>query len=78
MSRPQRNPEATTGHDAFIIGQALYCFVRAQQELARTDPQKCQWSDLRDAAAILRQKYPSQARVLVALDRAADREPALV
>ena len=65
-----------TGRDGYIIGQALYWFVRAQQELERTDPRECKGSDMQDAAAILLHHFPSTAHVCVDEDLRRGREPA--
>ena len=46
---PPHKPRGVTGRDGYIVAQALWCFISAEQ--AKPD-HECAWSDLQDARAL--------------------------
>ena len=60
--------------DGYIVGQALYAFVREQQKLIPQD--ELQWSDVEDAKLILLTVFPDIAATCAQKDRIAGRRPA--
>jgi hypothetical protein len=49
----QWEQENITGRDGFIIGQALYGFIKQQRQFEATELKRYEWSNCQDAIAIL-------------------------
>jgi hypothetical protein len=62
-----------TGRDGYIIGQALYWFIREQQKLPE---EQFEWSNTEDAKLILLTLFPGVAKHFAQEDQRAGRKPA--
>ena len=62
-----------TGRDGYIVGQALYWFVRSQQALPE---EQFEWSNAEDAKLILLTLFPGIAKHFAQEDQRAGRAPA--
>jgi hypothetical protein len=65
--------ESLTGRDGYIVGQALYWFIRTQQALPE---HQFEWSNTEDAKLILLTHFPHVANIFERQDRHAGRKPA--
>jgi hypothetical protein len=70
-SQPPRG--TVTGRDYYIVGQALYWFVRAQQNLPE---EQFEWSNVEDAKLILLTLFPGTAKQFAQNDQLAGCRPA--
>ncbi|MGI8854015.1 MAG: hypothetical protein ACR2GC_12165 [Methyloceanibacter sp.] len=66
------DPRDVTQREAYIIAQALYEFIRAEQSKP-SDLRR--WSDEQHAIAILHARFDNELATLVQSDEAAGREP---
>ena len=66
-------PPSLTGRDGYIVGQALYWFIREQQKLPK---EHFEWSNVEDAKLILLTLFPSIAKALAQHEQRAGCGPA--
>jgi hypothetical protein len=66
-------PPHVTSRDGYIIGQALYWFIREQQKLPK---EQFEWSNAEDAKLILLTMFPCIAEHFAEVDRFVGRKPA--
>lgn len=69
----QPPPGTVTGRDPYIVGQALYWFIREQQKLPK---EQFEWSNTEDAKLILLTLFPGTAKSFAQDDQLAGRKPA--
>jgi hypothetical protein len=74
MAQPRGavNRSSITGRDSYIVAQALYWFIRAQQSLPE---EQFEWSNTEDAKLILRTLWPNIVQVFVDSDQFWERTP---
>jgi hypothetical protein len=74
MAQPRGavNRSSITGRDSYIVAQALYWFIRAQQSLPE---EQFEWSNTEDAKLLLLTLWPGSVKIFADSDQFWGRTP---